>query len=134
MALTRRFRDTVAARAKHDAAFRAALFEEAIQALLDGETEEAKTLLRDCINATVGFDALAYSINLPVKSVMRMVGPDGNPTLKNFGLIVSAIQIEIGMKAQAQVYDPNPELYEAVTATGSTANPAEIETQVALAA
>ena len=36
MPLTRRFRETVAKRARSDAAFRAALVEEAVQNILDG--------------------------------------------------------------------------------------------------
>ena len=39
MALTRNFRDTVQARAKREPAFRRALFQEAVQALLKGETD-----------------------------------------------------------------------------------------------
>ena len=67
MALTRSFRETVALRAAHDGAFRAALLEEALQATLDGELDEAKSLLRDYINATVGFDTLSDATRLPVK-------------------------------------------------------------------
>lgn len=106
MALTRSFRQTVATRARHDAAFRVALFEEAIQAMLDGEIADAKSLLRDCINATVGFDALGQQAGIPVKSLMRMVGPNGNPTLQNFAVIISALQVRTGVRALARVYDP----------------------------
>lgn len=103
MVLTRSFRDTVAARARHDPAFRAALFQEALQSLFDGDTDTAKTLLRDCINATVGFDALAKLSGLPVKSLMRMVGPNGNPSLRNFATVVRVMQQQMEMKATAQV-------------------------------
>jgi hypothetical protein len=64
MALTRSFRETVADRARHDGAFRAALIEESIQAMLDGDLVGARDLLRDCINATVGFDALSGATQL----------------------------------------------------------------------
>lgn len=105
MALTRSFRETVAARAQHDPAFRAALLEEALQSVLDGDLEEAKSLLRDCINATVGFDSLSESTHLSVKSLMRMVGPNGNPTLRNFVLIVSTLQERSGVRAHVEVAD-----------------------------
>ena len=54
MALTRSFRETVAERARHDAKFRAALIEDAVQAFMEGDVAEARTLLRDCTNATTG--------------------------------------------------------------------------------
>ena len=92
MALTRSFRETVADRAKHDPAFRAALLEEALQALVDGDLEGARSLLRNCINATVGFEGLAYRTHLAPKSLMRMVGPRGNPTLESFVQVVRVLR------------------------------------------
>ena len=59
MPLTRNFRDTVRARAEREPAFRKALFQEAVQALLQGETDEGRAALRAYINATVGFERLA---------------------------------------------------------------------------
>src|SRR5207244_12738994 len=59
MALTRDFRETVQARVKRDAAFRKGLLSEAIESLLFGEVTLGKELLRDYINATVGFPKLA---------------------------------------------------------------------------
>jgi DNA-binding phage protein len=103
MALTRSFRETVALRAAHDGAFRAALLEEALQATLDGELDEAKSLLRDYINATVGFDTLSDATHLPVKSLMRMVGPSGNPTMRNFLLVLHTLQEHSGAKAHVEV-------------------------------
>lgn len=58
MALTRDFRETVKTRADRDQVFRAGLYQEALQALLDGDFGTAKILLRDVINATKGFAAL----------------------------------------------------------------------------
>ena len=59
MALTRDFRLTVAARAQRDPKFRQALFTEAINAYLAGDTQTGKAVLRDLVNATVGFEGLA---------------------------------------------------------------------------
>ena len=120
MALTRSFRETVAQRATHDDEFRRALFEEALQALFDGEVEEAKSILRDAINATVGFESVAAAAGLPVKSVMRMVGPTGNPRLKNFVLVIRAVQSEVGLRAEASVVPPLTEAVTEVVAAVST--------------
>ena len=59
MPLTRSFRKTVLARAESDAAFRDGLLTEGVQALVSGDLETGKAVLRDYINATIGFDHLA---------------------------------------------------------------------------
>src|SRR5437899_11244453 len=50
MPLTRSFRDTVRARAEREPAFRRALFQEAVQALLQGETDHGRPALPAYIN------------------------------------------------------------------------------------
>ena len=97
MPLTRDFRDTVKARADRDPAFRAGLYQEAVQALLDGDLGTAKILLRDVINATIGFARLAGSVNVPEKSLMRMFGPGGNPRAENLIAVVAALKAECQM-------------------------------------
>ena len=94
MPLTRDFRETVKARADRDPAFRAGLYQEAVQALLDGDFATAKILLRDVINATVGFARLGRRIDVPEKSLMRMFGPAGNPRAENLVAVVAALKEE----------------------------------------
>lgn len=55
MALTRSFTETVKARAQADVEFRRELLREALETLLEGELDVGKAVLRDYINATVGF-------------------------------------------------------------------------------
>lgn len=101
MALTRSFRETVVARARRDPVFRAALVEEAVQAIIDGDTETGTVLLRDAINATVGFRALSEATAIPEKSLMRMVGPHGNPRLDSIGRVLKALRTGAGVRVQA---------------------------------
>ncbi len=61
MVLTRDFTQTIQARAARDPAFRRELLKEGVQCLLSGEVDTGKTVLRDYINATVGFEELAAS-------------------------------------------------------------------------
>ncbi|MCE9640398.1 MAG: transcriptional regulator, partial [Betaproteobacteria bacterium] len=75
MALTRDFKETILARARRDARFSEALFTEAINAYLAGDTAEGKAILRDLVNATVGFEGLAAAIKKPSKSLHRMLAP-----------------------------------------------------------
>lgn len=97
MPLTRDFRETVKARAYRDPAFRAGLYREAVQSLLDGDLGTTKILLRDFINATVGFAQLGSRIGVPEKSLMRMFGPNGNPRAENLVAVVAALKEVCGL-------------------------------------
>lgn len=91
MALTRDFRETVANRARRDRKFRVALLTEALDALLAGDVAPGKAILRDYVNATLGFEALARKTGTPAKSLHRMLGKAGNPRLEHFTAIVAAL-------------------------------------------
>ncbi len=101
--LPRNFRDTVRARAEREPAFRRALFQEAVQALLQGETDEGRAALRGYINATVGFDRLGEVLGRSPKSLMLMFGPDGNPTAENLLGVIGALQEETGVHLKIRV-------------------------------
>jgi DNA-binding phage protein len=92
MALTREFKDTVKARAARDADFREALLIAAAEQLLAGDLETGKAVLRDYINATVGFERLARETGTPPKSLMRMLGPRGNPRASNLLAVLGKLQ------------------------------------------
>src|SRR5258708_4952618 len=65
MALTRDFRKTILARVQREPRYREALFTEAINAYLAGDPATGKSILRDLVNATVGFTR-SRSIDFPV--------------------------------------------------------------------
>jgi len=92
MALTKEFKETVKARAERDHAFREALLAEAVEQLLAGRLDTGKAVLRDYINATVGFDKLAKATGTPSKSLMRMLGPKGNPRASNLLTVIGKLQ------------------------------------------
>ena len=66
--LTREFRETVKARVAQDQAFREALFSEAVDLLVSGDVATGKAVLRDYINATIGFEELAEDIGTPSRA------------------------------------------------------------------
>ena len=103
MPLTRSFNETVRARAARDPAFRAALFDEAINGLFAGDADTAKAALRAYINATIGFAALAKATGTPPKSLMRMFGPRGNPTAANLFGAINALQKKTGVRLKVRV-------------------------------
>jgi DNA-binding phage protein len=106
MALTRDFRETVQADAKRDPAFRRGLLSDALESLLSGEVPLGKELLRDYINATVGFPKLAARTRIHVKTLHQMFGPNGNPTASNLFEIVAYLQRGEGVRFELRCARP----------------------------
>ena len=109
MALTRSFKETVRARVQREPAFREALLAEGVDAFLAGDVDMGKAVLRDYINATIGFDKLALATGTPSKSLMRMFGPSGNPNARNLFGDIGELQKQSGVHFHAQnVREPAP--------------------------
>ncbi len=102
MPLTRDFKETIKARAERDPAFRKELLIEGIESFLSGDVDTGKAVLRDYINATVGFAELAEVLHRPPKSIMRMLGPKGNPQANNLFEIVAYLQEKEDMRLQVK--------------------------------
>ncbi len=102
MALTRDFKETIQARAERDPRFRRELLREGVQCLLSGDLDTGKTVLRDYINATVGFEELAARTHKSPKSLMRMFGPKGNPQARNLFEIIGYLQKQEGMSLEVR--------------------------------
>jgi DNA-binding phage protein len=102
MALTRDFKETIRARVKRDPGFRKALLREGIDNLLSGDVETGKIILRDFINATVGFTKLSEVTRRSAKSLMRMLGPRGNPQARNLFEIVAYLQRSEGVRFEVR--------------------------------
>jgi DNA-binding phage protein len=102
MALTRDFRETVQADVKRDPVFRRGLLSDALESLLSGEVALGKELLRDYINAAVGFPKLAAHTKIHVKTLHQMFGPNGNPTARNLFDIVAYLQQAEGVRFEVR--------------------------------
>ena len=98
MPLTRDFKDTILERAQNDPEFRIGLLTEAAQCLLNNETNVAKTLLRDYVNATIGFNELALIVDKKPSSLMRMLSEKGNPSIENMSQVMAAVQKHEGVE------------------------------------
>ncbi len=109
------------ARADREPAFRAGLYREAAQALLDGEFTAARVLLRDFINATVGFSALAEQLGLTDKSLMRMFGPSGNPTAANLLAVLQVLQDQCRLSVTVHAKPPGRRAVRGADAASSPA-------------
>jgi DNA-binding phage protein len=92
MALTRDFKETIAERLRRDPEFAKALLDEAATLFLNGEPHTARLILRDLVNATVGFERLAAETARPAKSLHRMLSKKGNPTMDNLAAILRVLR------------------------------------------
>lgn len=105
MALTRNFKRTVIERVERDPEFAKALLDEAATLFLSGEPETARLILRDLVNATVGFEQLAVLTDKPSKSLHRMLSPKGNPSMDNLAAIFSAVRVRLKVGIEAHTVE-----------------------------
>ncbi|MBD3728306.1 MAG: transcriptional regulator [Sphingomonadales bacterium] len=102
MVLTRDFKETVKERAARDPAFAKAMLDEATTAFLNGEPQVARLILRDLVNASVGFEDLATQTKKPSKSLHRMLSENGNPSMDNLAAIFGAVRKHLGVSFEAR--------------------------------
>ncbi|MEH3117245.1 MAG: transcriptional regulator [Methylorubrum populi] len=105
MTLTREFRETVKERMARDPAFSKALLDEAATLFLNGEPHTARLILRDLVNASVGFEALAEETRKPSKSLHRMLSEKGNPSMDNLAAIFGAVRKRLGVSIEAHAVE-----------------------------
>jgi DNA-binding phage protein len=98
MPLTHDFKETIRARSRADPEFRRALLRESIECFVNGELSTGRAVLRDYVNATVGFTDLEQSTRIPAKSLMRMLGPKGSPSVENLSRILTALRMAEGVR------------------------------------
>jgi hypothetical protein len=98
MARTKDFKGLVQSHVKSDQKFAEALLREGIDAMLSGDIDTGKTILRDYIKATVGFERLGQATDTPPKSLIRMFGPRGNPQAKNLFSVIRYLQKRAGVQ------------------------------------
>jgi DNA-binding phage protein len=95
MALTREYKQTVLSRIQRDPKFARALYAEAINALLEGETAVGLSALRDLVHACITFKELSKQTGFGEKALHRMLSRNGNPTTKSLTTIIRAIQEDL---------------------------------------
>jgi hypothetical protein len=97
MPLTREFKETVQTRIRVDRKYRKELLREGVECLLAGDLDTGKSILRDYINGTIGFEELSRRTKRPAKSLMRMLGPSGNPQARNLFEVIGYLQRAEGL-------------------------------------
>ena len=110
MARAKPFRALVEHHVKTDKKFAEALLREGIDAMISGDVETGKTILRDYIKATVGFEKLGEATGAPPKSLIRMFGPRGNPQAKNLFSVIGYLQNRAGVRLRVASSKKPPSL------------------------
>ena len=100
MPLSRDFKEVIQMRVQHDIAYRKALLQQAIQCLLEGEVDAAKSVIRVYINATIGFETLGELTGKSPKSLMRMFSSRGNPSANNLFEVLVHLQNETDVQLE----------------------------------
>jgi hypothetical protein len=98
MVQTGSFKDLVQARVARDPAFATALLREGVDAMLSGDVDAGKNVLRDYIKATVGFEKLGKATGTQPKSLIRMFGARGNLQARILFGVIGYLQKCAGIK------------------------------------
>lgn len=92
MPLTIEFKDVFKASIDQDPAFGHELLRGAVQCWLDNDLAAGRAILRNYVNATIGFKQLSRAIGGQEKSLMRMLSPNGSPLASNLFQIIQELQ------------------------------------------
>jgi DNA-binding phage protein len=103
MALTRDFRETIRERAQREPAFRRGLLREGLELIYNGDFATGRAILRNYINATIGFPKLARATNISSPSLQRMFGPSGNPRAENLLGVIAHLQRQEGVDVELRI-------------------------------
>lgn len=98
MVETRSFRELVQGRVARDPEFATALLREGVDAMLSGDVDAGKSILRDYIKATVGFEKLGKATGTQPKSLIRMFGARDNPQARNLFSVIGYLQKRAGIE------------------------------------
>src|SRR5947209_19416155 len=91
MPLTQDPETTIVERLRRDPDFAKALLDEAATLFLNGEPRTARLMLRDLIEAVVGFETLAANTGKPRSSLQRMLSAAGTPRVDGVAAISDVV-------------------------------------------
>jgi DNA-binding phage protein len=74
--------------------------------MFDGDLGTTTMLLRNVINANVGFVQLGSRVGMPEKSLIRMFGPGGDPRAKSLIAAVAALKESARLSLTVHVAPP----------------------------
>jgi DNA-binding phage protein len=92
MPLSTEFKEIFKASIDQDPAFGHELLRGAVQCLLEDDLATGRAILRNYVNATIGFKQLARATGGQEKSLMRMLSPNGSPLASNLFRVIQELQ------------------------------------------
>ena len=105
MALTRNAKIAVVERVHRDPDFAKALLDEAATLFLNGEPHTARVILRDLVEAVVGFETLAAETGKARRSLQRMLSTEGNPSMDDLAAIFGVVRNKLGVELAAHTVE-----------------------------
>ncbi len=75
---------------------------EGVECLLAGDVDTGKAVLRDSINATIGFEELSRVFDKSNKRLIRMFGPKRNPQASNLFAVIGYLQEQEGIHLEVK--------------------------------
>ena len=102
MGHTRPFKESILQRAKANPEFRAALIGEAVELITENDVQTAKSLIRDYVMASIGFEALAKEVGKKPESIKRMLSVKGNPTINNMAALLASLMQHEGIQLHVE--------------------------------
>lgn len=102
------FDKVVEARVAREPAFASALLQEAAQSMLGGDLATARNLVRNVIKGSVGYAKLSKRTGTPETSLVRMFGPNGNPTAENLSSVFVHLQRLGGVRLRVSAEPASP--------------------------
>lgn len=94
--------ETILQRAKSSPEFRAALIGEALELIAENDVPTAKSLIRDYVLASIGFEALAKDVGKKPESIKRMLSVKGNPTINNMAALLASLKQHEGIQLHVE--------------------------------
>lgn len=85
-------RETIRARITREPEFARALVSESIELLANGEPDTSRRVLRDVVDATIGFKNLADRLEKSPESMREMLSQNGNPTMNDLSAIIGVLR------------------------------------------
>ncbi|MBE9062161.1 DNA-binding protein [cf. Phormidesmis sp. LEGE 11477] len=85
-------RETIRTRINREPEFARALISESIELLANGDPDVSRMVLRDVVEATIGFENLADSLKTSPESLREMLSQSGNPTMNDLSIIVGLLR------------------------------------------
>ena len=71
--------------------------------MFTGELDVGKSVLRDYVNFTIGFQILGCLTTKSPKSSIRMLSPQGNRRAKNLFEIIASLQVHEGVRLKVTI-------------------------------